>query len=165
MPNYALPVGTIVPYAGGMGGAPPPEGWLFCRGQQVSRSVYSALFSIIGTQYGTGDGVNTFHLPDPRGRVLGFPDEGMERLTAYSMDSVAAGGVGGEERHTLTESEMPSHHHNFGASDTETPGTIAPLLSEDSTVSKDTSDVGGNQPHLNVQPTLIVGGAIIFCGA
>jgi len=47
-----------------------PEGWLICDGAAISRATYSALFSAIGTLYGTGDGVNTFNLPDLRGEFI-----------------------------------------------------------------------------------------------
>lgn len=40
-----------------------PEGWLQCNGAAVSRTTYAALFAVIGTKYGSGDGSNTFNLP------------------------------------------------------------------------------------------------------
>jgi microcystin-dependent protein len=43
--------------------------YLLCNAQAVSRSTYSALFSAIGTTYGTGDGSSTFNLPDLQGRT------------------------------------------------------------------------------------------------
>lgn len=54
-----LPVGTILPFAGGT----IPSGFLACNGAVVSRTTYSALYSAIGTTYGTGDGSTTFNLP------------------------------------------------------------------------------------------------------
>jgi len=57
------PVGTISMY----GGASSPEGWMTCDGAAVSRTTYAALYSAIGTTYGTGDGSTTFNLPDFRG--------------------------------------------------------------------------------------------------
>jgi microcystin-dependent protein len=48
-------------------GASAPVGWLVRNGAAVSRSTYAALFAVIGTMYGAGDGVNTFNLPDDRG--------------------------------------------------------------------------------------------------
>lgn len=58
------PIGTIIPY----GGTTEPTGWHFCAGQAISRTTYSALFAIIGTQFGVGDASTTFNLPDLRGR-------------------------------------------------------------------------------------------------
>ena len=55
----AIPVGTILPFAGGT----IPSGFLACNGATVSRTTYSALFSAIGTTYGSGDGSTTFNLP------------------------------------------------------------------------------------------------------
>lgn len=52
-----------------------PNGWLKCNGQAVSRTTYAALFSAIGTTYGSGDGSTTFNLPDLRGEfVRGWDD-------------------------------------------------------------------------------------------
>ena len=44
--------------------------WFLCDGQAISRVTYSALFEVIGTNFGSGDGVNTFNLPDYRGKFL-----------------------------------------------------------------------------------------------
>ena len=48
----------------------PPEGWLACNGQNVDRTVYAKLFSVIGTTYGSGDGSKTFTLPNLHHRFL-----------------------------------------------------------------------------------------------
>lgn len=47
-----------------------PEGWLTCDGSAVSRTTYAALYAVIGTTYGVGDGSTTFNLPDARGRTI-----------------------------------------------------------------------------------------------
>lgn len=52
-------VGTVKAFAG----STPPDGWLFCDGAQISRTTYAALFAVIGTTYGAGDGSTTFNLP------------------------------------------------------------------------------------------------------
>lgn len=49
--------------------ATPPTGWLLCNGQAVSRTTYSLLFAVIGTVFGSGDGANTFNVPDYRDRM------------------------------------------------------------------------------------------------
>ena len=48
----------------------PPEGWLLCNGQGVSRTTYANLFAVIGTKYGAGDGSTTFNLPNLHHRFL-----------------------------------------------------------------------------------------------
>ena len=58
--QYAIPIGTIIPYAGTV----LPVGFLTCNGAAVSRTGYAALFSITGTRYGTGNGSTTFNLPN-----------------------------------------------------------------------------------------------------
>lgn len=58
--SIAMPTGSIIMYAANK----TPEGFLLCNGSAVSRTKYSALFSVIGTTYGSGDGSTTFNLPN-----------------------------------------------------------------------------------------------------
>jgi len=69
--GYAMPVGAIIDFAGPQ--APP--GWLICDGRLVSRITYSALFAIIGTYWGAGDGSTTFALPPTPGRSCVGPGQ------------------------------------------------------------------------------------------
>jgi microcystin-dependent protein len=78
--------------------------WLKCDGRSLNRTLYPALFSLIGTSYGSDD-AQTFKLPDCRGRVVGCIGSG-SGLTARS-----AGDKVGTETHTLTVGEMPTHSH------------------------------------------------------
>lgn len=65
------PIGTIQAYGGPIDASHnPPEGWLLCDGRAVSRTTYAALFAVIGTSYGNGDGTTTFNLPNPRNKFL-----------------------------------------------------------------------------------------------
>lgn len=85
-----------------------PKGWAVCAGQLMNINQNQALFSVLGTTYG-GNGTTTFGLPDLRGRVpihFGTPDYG---------GSVNPGQTGGEEFHTLTNQEMPTHTHSVAA--------------------------------------------------
>jgi len=61
-----LPVGSYIQFAGSQA----PEGFLVCNGGEISRTTYSALFAVIGTTYGSGDGSTTFNLPDLTDRFL-----------------------------------------------------------------------------------------------
>lgn len=61
-----IPTAMVAPYAG----SSAPSGWLMCDGSPVLRTTYAALFAIIGVTHGQGDGVNSFNLPDYRGRFL-----------------------------------------------------------------------------------------------
>ena len=58
--DLCVPVGVVQAFAGNA----TPAGWLLCDGSAVSRTTYAALFAVIGTTYGTGDGNTTFNLPD-----------------------------------------------------------------------------------------------------
>lgn len=76
MMNYVTtevtPAGVVMNFAK----SSAPTGWLKCNGALISRTVYSALFASIGTQFGAGDGSTTFALPDLRGEFLRSWDDG-----------------------------------------------------------------------------------------
>jgi len=69
--NNGVPAGTVIYYAK----STPPAGFLKANGAQVSRSAYAALFAVIGTLYGAGDGSTTFNVPDLRGEFIRGLDE------------------------------------------------------------------------------------------
>jgi microcystin-dependent protein len=91
--------GEITAYAGSVA----PSGWLVCDGSAVSRTVYAALFAVVGVAYGAGDGSTTFNLPDVADR---FP--------------VGAGGKwprgqqGGVTK--ITTAHLPAHTHTINHS-------------------------------------------------
>lgn len=91
-----IPVGTIWAFAG----AVAPTGWLLCTGAAVSRSGFAALFGVIGTTYGPGDGSTTFSLPDLAGRG------------PFGADAThPLGSTGGNESVVLGVGQMPVHAH------------------------------------------------------
>lgn len=71
-----VPPGTVIAFAGA--GQAPPEGWLWCDGQAVSKNEFPGLFAALGTSYG-GTGNPMFQVPDYRGRFLRGLDEGAGR--------------------------------------------------------------------------------------
>jgi microcystin-dependent protein len=99
-PEGVGPPGTVTMFAG----ATAPTGWHVCDGSALSRFVYPDLFAAIGTTYGAGDGVNTFNLPNLKGRVPVGADP-----TQTEFDVL--GETGGEKTHLLTAAEMPTHSH------------------------------------------------------
>jgi microcystin-dependent protein len=86
-----------------------PRGWAFCQGQLLPIAQNTALFSLLGTQYG-GDGESTFALPDLRGRFPMFWGQG----PGLSVRTI--GDRDGSDAVALVASEMPAHTHALGAS-------------------------------------------------
>lgn len=113
--DVVTPSGIVLPFAG----STSPVGWLLCFGQEVSRSDYASLFSILGTTYGSGNGTTTFNLPDLRGRTIAGVDNmggvAANRLTSggAGINATSPGAAGGAETVTLTsgQSGAPAHSH------------------------------------------------------
>ena len=142
-----------------------PKGWAFCNGQLLPINQNQALFSILGTTYG-GDGRTTFALPDLRGRA-----------PVHMGNGLTEGQTVGEETHTLIISETPAHNHLVSASsaapDQGSPGNNewASQASGYSTGAPNTTlgpsavtNVGGSQPHNNMQPYLVLNFVIALTG-
>jgi microcystin-dependent protein len=123
-----------IPLAGGLdywGSSTPNSSFAFPAGQAISRATYSALFAIMGTTYGIGDGSTTFNLPDKTGRVSAMKEASATRLTStyFGGNSTALGAVGGLESHTLSAAEIPSHTHPVSIIDPGHPHTFSgPLI-------------------------------------
>jgi microcystin-dependent protein len=142
----------------------PPKGWALCNGQLLPINQNQALFSLLGTTYG-GNGQTTFALPNLQGRV------------PIHFGNHILGQVGGEENHTLSAPEMPTHTHTFSASNAApNQGTIAGNIwasnsgayssaSPDSNMNTASiSSVGASQPHANLQPYLVLNFIIALQG-
>jgi microcystin-dependent protein len=97
------PTASMMPFAG----TSAPTGWLFCDGSAVSRTTYAALFAVVSTRYGVGDGSTTFNLPDLRSRFV---------RGAASTGSLS-GSTAGADSHTHTGSAASAgaHTHSFSA--------------------------------------------------
>ncbi|MBD0381959.1 phage tail protein [Paenibacillus sedimenti] len=143
-----------------------PKGWAQCNGQLLPINQNQALFSLLGTTYG-GDGRTTFALPDLRGRV-----------PVHAGPGITLGEVGGEEAHTLLESEMPSHTHLARATtkeaDSDDPNNVYWASLTVSGYSYNPPNVtmspqalavaGGSRPHENRQPYTVVNYCIALLG-
>ena len=159
-----IPTGTVVPYAG----TTAPSGWLFCDGAAVSRTGNSALFTVLGTTYGAGDGSTTFNVPDMGGRVPAGKETTATRLTsgAGGVDGGTLAATGGDQTHTLTEAQLPAHAHNMtissrvfntgGSSDDNRLSRANTGGSAVTTNVGDTADTGSGNAHANVQPTIVL---------
>ena len=103
--------GTILPWSA----ASLPTGFLECAGAAVSRSTYSALFAIVGTTYGAGDGSSTFNLPNLADNVpVGKSNNKALASTggANTVTVTPAGNVGGSTANaTLSTAQLASHSH------------------------------------------------------
>lgn len=136
-------IGTVFSFAGDT----PPAGCLLCNGEEYDVIDYPDLFAVIGDTYG-GDGVDTFAVPDLRARVVLGVGPSDNEIDFYDL-----GEQGGEETHTLTESEMPAHTHtthkhvNLTIATGSTNVQIAPTLATQASGS-----TGGDQAHNNMMP-------------
>ena len=157
------------------GGNFAPQGWMFCDGSLLAISQYDALYTLLGTTYG-GDGISTFGLPDLRSRIPLGGGQG----AAPGTQPIGLGEMQGEEMHTLTSQELPTHNHYVLVSDTNSSQSAATgnsiMSTQGSTASGSfvgtagfnnaTPNValnqatigpaGGAQPHENRQPYLAV---------
>ena len=106
-----IPTATIVPWSS----ASVPTGFLECNGQAVSRSTYSALFAIVGTTYGAGDGSSTFGVPDLQDNVaVGKSNNKALASTGGANTVTSTGNVGGSTANaTLSEAQLASHTHSY----------------------------------------------------
>jgi len=91
------PSGMIMAFAS----ATLPTGWLVCDGTAVSRTIYAALYAIIGTTWGPGDGVSTFNVPNLANRFL------------VGAGNFGFGTLGGATNFTLSVAQLPSHSHTI----------------------------------------------------
>lgn len=162
------------PYIGNIimfGGTFAPVNWAVCDGSTMSIAQNETLFQLIGTTYG-GDGVNTFNLPDLRGRLPIHAGN-------FHGNNYVQGQLAGTETVTLTTSQMPSHTHAPFASKGGAPATNpsgAGLSAGGVTMYNRALDApvalapqavavaGGSQPHNNLQPYLCVTFCIALFG-
>lgn len=161
----SLPPGIILAY----GVASAPSGWALCDGSAISRTTFSALFAIIGTTWGVGNGTTTFNIPDLRGRAPIGQGTG-SGLTARTLAATT-----GEETHLLTTAETPAHSHGVTdpghTHDFNTDisglgggpgwfGIAAPQPQAGVIVSNTTGisiqNAGGGGTHNNMQPSVVV---------
>lgn len=120
---YGIPIGSSVDF---WGSSAPNSSFVLAYGQAISRTTYSALFSLLSTTYGSGDGSTTFNVPDLRGRVIAGKDD-MGGSAASRIGSVVTdngtivgatlGSTGGSPTHVLTTAEIPAHTHNNSLND------------------------------------------------
>jgi microcystin-dependent protein len=104
--NVVTPTGAVTLFMG----AVSPGGWLICDGSAISRTTFSALFAVIGTQYGNGDGSTTFNLPDLRSRMPAGYNSGDTNFNLL-------GKTGGQMTVALSTTHIPSHNHPITISD------------------------------------------------
>ncbi|MGO4259324.1 phage tail protein [Lysobacter sp. TAB13] len=147
-----------------------PRGWAFCAGQTLPIQQNTALFALLGTQYG-GNGTTTFQLPNFVNRT------GCEQGQGPGLSPRSMGETFGSNSVTLTTNEMPAHNHIvqlYGQNDTSkragspssgnslgTPASFAfaPGTPNTSFSPSTVLPTGNSQPHENRQPYL----AMNFC--
>jgi microcystin-dependent protein len=105
---YNIPLGAGLDF---WGTTAPNASFAFPIGQAISRTTYAALFSIMSTTYGAGDGSTTFNLPDKTGRVSAMRESTAARLTStyFGGNSTALGAAGGGESNFLGTPNLPPY--------------------------------------------------------
>jgi microcystin-dependent protein len=155
------------------------EGWLVCDGRAISRETYSALFALIGTTFGSGDGLTTFNIPNGKGRIP------LGAQSSSGTGYYCVGNTGGEETHTLNINEMPSHNHSatdsghthsyvnqagdVNVNTLTTQDTAADQVDYNQTSGTGYANItigytGQTQPHNNMQPYWVFGNYFIYSG-
>lgn len=142
-----------------------PRGWALCNGQLLPINQNQGLFSLLGTTFG-GDGRLNFALPDLRGRT-----------PIHVGSGHTLGERGGEQAHTLSIAELPTHTHVLQASSANADVLIAAgnLLATANNLytgaanltslqPASVTNVGGSQAHLNMQPFLTLSFCIALQG-
>jgi len=142
-----------------------PKGWALCNGQLLPINQNQALFSLLGTTFG-GDGRVNFALPDMRARV-----------PIHEGSGHTLGERGGEQAHTLSIAEVPTHVHIVQASSAvgDAVNPTGAVLASASNVYRtadnltalnptSVTQVGGSQAHLNMQPFLTLSFCIALQG-
>lgn len=124
-----LPAGVCVPWPG----VAAPSGWLLCDGRQVDRTEQAAIFAVIGTLYGAGDGTSSFNLPDLRVRAPigvgtgvalassdGFGEASRNSIRGHSHSHGSSGfsssGNSGSHGHSVSETSDGFHSHSVSGS-------------------------------------------------
>jgi microcystin-dependent protein len=104
--------GTILPWST----ITPPSGFLECDGTAVSRSTYAALFAVVGTTYGIGDGSTTFNVPNLADNVaVGKSNNKALGTTGGANTVTPTGNVAGSTANaTLSTAQLASHSHSGG---------------------------------------------------
>lgn len=134
----------------------PPQGWLLCQGQEVSRTSYPRLWDILGDTWGAGNGTTTFNLPDLRGVVP------VGKSTDVEFNALAKNF--GTKTHTLTAAQMPSHRHASGNDGghfvygglTNASGPASGAGFRTALTAVNTGYTGGGGAHNNIQPSVTV---------
>src|SRR6059036_637453 len=145
----------------------PPKGWALTDGQLLPINQNQALFSLLGTTFG-GDGRVNFGLPDLQGRTA-----------IHASNGHSLGERGGEQAHTLSIAELPTHVHGLMATSNDAAAVIPSgnLLSRQAPANPFTgpnnlaamnaarlTNIGGSQAHLNMQPFLTLNFSIALQG-
>ena len=104
-----IPTGTITPWSQ----STAPTGFLECAGAAVSRSTYAALFAVVGTTYGAGDGSTTFNLPDLQDKVAVHKSNNKSFASSGGANEVTpTGNISGSTANaTLSTAQLASHNH------------------------------------------------------
>lgn len=174
---FNIPLGGMMAY---VGTTAPNANFVLPFGQAINRITYATLFALTGTTFGPGDGVNTFNLPDLRGRAIfglgnmGGVDAGLITVAGGNFNGATLGATGGVQNHTLLTTEIPSHthtatqsahSHNYLRPDTPVSfgGAAVPAFTATTSTATDSvapaiavANAGGGAAHTILNPCMVL---------
>lgn len=136
---YIIPIGALLPWTAS---AVPNSNFVFPSGQAISRTTYSAYFSLVGTFYGVGDSSTTFNILNVEGRVIaGLETSATLLTTAVSgVDGGTRGATGGAQSITLDTTMIPAHTHDDGTYAAASDGAHSHTFQTNATIARGGSD-------------------------
>lgn len=155
MINYvsiAPPIGSVMAYTM----STSPDGWLICNGANINRGTYAGLFAVIGTTFGSGDGINTFTLPNYQGAFL----RGTGTNGVYSGPALNTSQTHATQTHSHTASSVvtdPGHTHTLTTFNDDynfTGGSQAPSFNRNDAGSTTFSIINNNSTGITVATTV-----------
>jgi microcystin-dependent protein len=159
---YSVPIGASIDY---WGTTAPNSSFVLAYGQAISRTTYSALFSLFSTTFGSGDGSTTFNVPDLRGRVVAGADAmggvAASRLTDAVAGIDSLGDAGGAQSYTILTANLPPYTPAGGIGGSQ---TLSNIQTNTAGTYSPQGGGSGTAPFINTNSFPVLGSSFSFTG-